>query len=206
MAQLFTGNLNMVSRHISFAYIIPGFRQTTRASAYRKIMRAFREAGVKPVGIRIKWKRTVLSQNIEEFLSQLRAPQEGGYCILGFSFGAMVALVSASRGLMPERLFLCSLSPFFAEQTPRSPAAKRSLGKRRLADFQSIRFNNVVSDIRSKTEIFVGSNEDAAVIKMARSTRRRLRRSRLFIVRNSGHDIGNPAYLSAVCKRISSLT
>jgi pimeloyl-ACP methyl ester carboxylesterase len=171
---------------------------------YRRIMRAFRTIGIQPIGIRIHWKRAVMSQYVKQFIEQTQ-PGQRSY-ILGFSYGAMIALIATARRLRPERLVLCSLSPYFAELlTADTRALERSLGKRRAEDFAKIRFKQIVAHVKAPTDILVGAEESRSTINLAHKTRRALPSSRLLVVKNAIHDLNDKNYLEAVVRRIKAV-
>jgi pimeloyl-ACP methyl ester carboxylesterase len=188
------------------AYVIPGFRQTARSKAYRRIMHAFREVGVRAVGVDIKWQRSTMSRYVKEFIGQVRQETNGNYFAFGFSYGAMAALIASAGILRPRRLFLCSLSPYFAEFLSKDRIALvQTLGKRRLEDFNTFRLNGIARKVRARTEIFVGSAEAKSVIRAATHTKRLIPGARLVVVKNASHDLANESYLNAVIKRIQAI-
>jgi pimeloyl-ACP methyl ester carboxylesterase len=169
-------------------------------------MNAFRSAGVRAVGVDIKWQRSIMSRYVEELVIRVRSDKNRNYYILGHSYGAMAALIAASHHLRPRRLFLCSLSPYFSDFISKDKAAmERELGKRRARDFANIHFRMIIRNIRARTELFVGDNESASVVKIARRTHRSVPGARLVVVKNAAHKLDNENYLAAVIKRIYTI-
>jgi hypothetical protein len=197
----------MRSSEAAVAYIIPGFRQTTRTRTYRRIMDTFERAGIRPVGINIHWQRSVMTQYVKEFMSQTQQYHSQPCYLLGFSFGAMVGLIAAAQGLKVRRMFLCSLSPYFSELlTQDRDVLERSLGKRRLEDFRGIHFRNVAHRVHAATDILVGERELRSVIKVARLTRRAIASARLLVIKGASHSLDQANYLSTVIRRIKTIS
>jgi hypothetical protein len=146
-----------------------------------------------------------MTQWVKEAIEQIKVGGREPYCVLGFSYGAMIALISASMGVRPGRLFLCSLSPYFSEFLSKDRRKlERAIGKKRAMDFSGIRYKNVLQGVRATTELFVGGSEAADVLKIARMTRRSIASSKLHVVENALHDIGDKRYQAAVVARIKS--
>ena len=90
-------------------YIIPGHTEFIRYKRYKKILPLFTSKGFEVVPVEIKWKKHVMTDYVSQFLKEYK-PKKGSY-IFGFSFGSMIALISA-RKVRPKAIILCSLSPY----------------------------------------------------------------------------------------------
>src|SRR3989338_505842 len=139
-------------------YIIPGFGQKTSQKEYREVIKRFKERKFTVIPIRISWKHRVMSDYVKEFLKQLKHKPSDRVCLFGFSFGAMIAFITAAQ-LKPRALYLCSLSPYFKEDLPSLKKWwKKYWGKQRMKDFHQFSFNKLAKDIRCKTVLIVGDN------------------------------------------------
>jgi pimeloyl-ACP methyl ester carboxylesterase len=95
--------------------------------------------GYRVVPADITWRRKTPTRFAQEF-EELYEREKGDYnIVIGNSFGAVVALITAAK-IRPDEVVLCSLSPFFQEDiAPGWPTKTntRRLGKRRIADISS---------------------------------------------------------------------
>ncbi|MFP4402393.1 MAG: hypothetical protein ACLFPL_04125 [Candidatus Nanoarchaeia archaeon] len=73
-------------------YIIPGFNEHTSQDEYQQIKTHFLNKKFVVVEISITWKRRVMSEYVEEFLSQCTHSNQDRVSILGYSLGAMMHL------------------------------------------------------------------------------------------------------------------
>ena len=177
-------------------YIIPGFGESPKSSGYKTIIKEAFDAGYEPVPVPIKWERSVFSdwlKTFEEVYSQYPGRKSS---VLGFSFGAMIAAVSAKKHTF-ESIFFCSISPYFKDNLEKIPKTSLSwLGKRRVDDFKKYSFPR---DVNTKA-LFIMGNEDwpygLEVIKKRESQWRGS--SSLILIDGVAHDISDPKYLKVV--------
>src|SRR5688572_2041642 len=97
-------------------FIIPGYRHVPTQKAYQAIAALLKDAGYDPILVTIPWKKRTISENTEYFLKTYKKVHTKKY-ILGFSFGAMIGFLAATK-MSVDGLILCSLSPFFQEDLP----------------------------------------------------------------------------------------
>ena len=140
--------------------------------------------------------RHVPSQWIEEARRQI-AP---GGAVLGFSFGAYIA-VSLSRSIGFRRLIIASLSPYFAEDTPNIPDRWRAiLGKRRIFDTSTNAFPTTVS---AEAIFLVGGDENPILIdRSKRAFDAWYGPKKLVVISGVGHQIDHPAYAEEIIKAL----
>ncbi|OGY84548.1 MAG: hypothetical protein A3F54_05580 [Candidatus Kerfeldbacteria bacterium RIFCSPHIGHO2_12_FULL_48_17] len=189
------------------AFIIPGFGESSRTQPYRRIARAFQQQSIKPYIIDIHWPRRVMSDHIAEFMNiyETKVEPDAQTYFLGFSFGAMVALL-ASVYTNPHTQILCSLSPFFQEDLPTTRSWwKTALGHKRIDDFQTLSLDVVAPRVTAKTFILAGDKEGQEVARTAARAHRQLSDSQLIIIPGAKHDIRQPHYLAAIKKVISTI-
>ena len=186
-------------------YIIPGYKHHNKQPAYRKIASFFRLRGIKPISIDIKWKYRTMIDYVGEFMGKYKEFDDNNEIyFLGFSLGAMISFISAVE-LKPNKIILCSLSPWFKENLPDIPKKWKRNFKRRVDVFKELSFNEISNKINSKVILLVGDKERPLAIKRAKDAHRRLRGSKLIMIKGAEHDIGQKEYLKTLEKVISKL-
>lgn len=189
------------------AFILPGFRESGEAKGYLEIAKIFSEHGCNTQIISIQWNRRTMSDYIDEIRKAISGVS-GEVYLLGFSFGAMIAAVIASE-VKPQALFLCSLSPYFAEDLVRIPNSwKKAIGKRRMEDFATLSFKNIASDIFSRTFLFLGETEAKrypAIARRSEEANRLIKNSQLIRIPKGKHDLHQDNYANIVKNIISQV-
>lgn len=185
---------------MSKAFIIPGFREHARSAGYEEIAAMFRKKGCDPVIVRIDWNRKTMTDYVAQF-RRILLKTDGEFYLFGFSFGAIIAFLSAIER-NPKALFLGSPSPYFKEDLPSVPAAwKRFIGKNRLKDFSSYSFRELSAEISSPTFVFVGEKEAEkfpSLERRAKDAAKRIRRATLTVIPNAKHDASQKEYQDAL--------
>lgn len=142
-----------------------------------------------------------MSDYIDQVESQIKASKNTE--ILGFSFGAMIAL-KLSEKIKFHRVFLCSLSPYFSEDLHLFPKYyKLRLWLRRWNDFRD---NYHESDIKNKQWntllVVYGSDEPERLKNRVKKMIELLNISEVAIVEWVGHDIADSNYQKMILKHI----
>ena len=65
------------------------------------------------------------------------------------------------------------------------------------------KFNKITKNIKNKTYLTVGGDEDISCIKRAKEGKNKIKNSHLTIIKGAQHNIGQEKYLKAVKKIIS---
>ena len=180
-----------------FLYIIPGWDESTFQEEYQELKSYFTHKGFEVVEISIIWKRRMMSQYVEEFLSQCTHTNEDKVSVLGYSFGAMIAFIS-SQHISYTNIYLCSLSPFFKEDLINVPKSwKKELGLKRVHDFSNISFNNIINYWNSPTNmyLFYGEKELDLLIERVKDAHTKIKNSQLISVPNCKHQLSHKNYL-----------
>jgi hypothetical protein len=178
-------------------FVIPGFGESMRDPAYRELARQARRAGLRVIGVDVHWDRTTFSDWVEESLR--KAGSLDNAIILGFSFGAMVALEIARQNRV-SKIIACSPSPFYQEDIPQIRANVQFLGVRRLREFAELRFPET---LRSRVVFMMGESDwDYAILALKRRYRECRGRKKLVLIPGVGHDIGDRSYLAAIMREI----
>ncbi len=183
-------------------FIIPGFKQKVNDKSFVWLKDFLTKKGFRVVMVPVKWNRTTLTDCavlFEDFFDENRGAEN---YVLGFSYGAIIALMTAEK-LQPKKLFLCSLSSDFKEDVPSmSDAIKRYIGKRRVDDCLTRSGKDIAKKLSIPTVIFYGDKEGIEypqLKKRCEETARLSARTKIVIVKNSPHDISFPSYKKAIC-------
>lgn len=184
-------------------YIIPGFTEHTKQKRYRGILQFFQKSGFKMISVNITWERKVMSDYVQEFLTQYdQHSKNDDVYLFGFSFGAMIAFI-ASGQLKPKAQFLCSLSPYFQEDLPHIKKWwKNVIGSNRVKDFNTLSFEKLAKQLNCQTLIFAGTEEGSAVARRAKEANEKIKNSQLFMIEGAKHDISQKVYLEKLKETI----
>lgn len=187
--------------------IIPGLTHKPTDTCYRWLIAFLKRAGFDVQLIHIDWQRRVMSDYVEQFLQQYRKNMAEENYVLGFSFGAMIAFISAKRA-SPKRLFLCSLSPYFKEDLNGiSNSVQRYMGKQRMADFKKYSAAKIAQEIHVPTIIFCGESEGSrypTLLKRCQAAARTIPGASLVIPSGAPHEIDYPTYIDAIKKAFTT--
>lgn len=188
----------------STLFIIPGFREKISHKQYVGLRNAFPKKDFDVVLVPIVWDRRVMTDWIDQFSECYESHRGKKNIVLGFSYGAMIALLTA-KTLRPDRLILCSLSPYFAEDLPKIPMWwKRFIGKRRTEDFSRYSMKKAVKGISITTTVFIGGGEQKKFPQLKRRCVEGAKElsASLIVVPNVLHDIGDPRYRVAIVREV----
>jgi pimeloyl-ACP methyl ester carboxylesterase len=190
------------------AIVIPGFKQQVRAGkgsrVYQPLLRDLRAADYTVIAATVTWDHHTITDWVREVEQQIAGVDTNQALLIGFSYGAMTASVLATRHHF-GRVFLCSLSPYFAEDISRAKKSWLTMaGKRRIEAFKRLRFSDIVKVYRAaETVVFAGTFEmarrKAPVLKeRGLAAGARLPGARFVAVPGAGHDISHPNYAAAI--------
>lgn len=174
-------------------YLIPGFDDNPTAPMYRMVREYFRQKYVQCKLVKIDWKYNSIENYVIQFLSQYKRSEKAVTYLFGFSFGALLALLVTPL-INPNKLYLCSLAPFFKEDIKSNAEFIKWIGRRRWLSLKKISFNQLVKKISSKTVIIVGSNELASVKRRATAAKTLIKMSKLFIAKGATHNLLDKTY------------
>jgi len=190
------------------AFIIAGLdiHATATSKKHQQLQQAIEQKGYRVIPVDVSWRRTTPSQFADKFITIYEAEKGKSNIVIGNSFGAVVALVTAQR-TKPEELLLCSLSPFFSEDITKNwPAKKeiRKLGKHRLKDIQKYSVREII-DVINKTNIKVkvlyGEKEHRTspkVVARAKQTATMLNSANLIEIAHAPHPFSDPSYIKGI--------
>jgi pimeloyl-ACP methyl ester carboxylesterase len=182
---------------IKTAYIIPGYKENVHGEGYAKIISLFERQNTKVVPVNIQWEYRTFSNYVSQLLAQIKSNHRQPI-LLGFSFGAVVAFLSAPL-VHPEKLYLCSLSPFFKEDlSMASKQSLKSLGKKRKREMEKISFHESARRVTCATTLIVGSAEEPAVILRTQEASKLIKSSTLTIADGASHCVSDPKYFNTL--------
>ncbi len=181
-------------------YIIPGYGESTKNKAYQEIRKIAMTKSYRVFGINIDWKRTGIIDWQNEALRIMANKYEAGGVILGFSFGAMVSLYLA-REFSFHKVYLCSLSPYFAEDLDLIPASSRKFfGTRRIQQFSR---NSFRTPQECSASFMVGSEEWPVAIDLIKKRYKQWPgRKKILVIPGADHDISDARYLRAIARSL----
>ncbi len=188
-------------------YIIPGYTESyLKKSDYRKVAKIFEAHGIQPIHVEIDWEKDnpkKFSGYKEQFLKVYKKPKGVEVYVLGFSFGATIAFLTANK-TKPKGLILCSLSPYFNEDVFSMNPKWTKWFKDTFKDSQ-YSFVKLVTKVKSPTFLVVGDKEPIACIRRAKDAKKKIPAAKLFIATGAKHKIGQKEYLVAIKKVVSKL-
>ena len=187
-------------------YIIPGYLESHHSKrGYGKIAKMFEFRGIVPIHVEINWgdKKSVnFTDYTMQFLKLYKKQKDIEVPIFGISFGAMIALLVASR-IKPKSLVLCSLSPFFEEDMKNIKPAWLKWWKEHYigGDYS---FTKLAPSIKYETYLIVGDKEHKSCIIRANDAKKKLLNSHLYVAVGAKHADHQKEYLEnknrIVCK------
>lgn len=166
-------------------FIIPGYRQIPTSKAYKAIAALFARYDYEPILFSFSWQQSV-SQNTEIFLREYKKVRRKKKYILGFSFGAMIAFLAATK-VQVSGLILCSLSPFFKEDSKKG--------------FLDLEFARLVKKVKvDQIVLLYGVKEARSLIRRVKETFLHIpsKQKILLPIKNTDHSIGNKKYLQTI--------
>jgi dienelactone hydrolase len=170
------------------------------------VAKFFEERGIEPKHVEIDWKKDdpkKFSGYAQQFLDVYKKQKGTEVYVLGFSFGATTAFITASK-TKPKALILCSLSPYFKEDLGTlNPKWVKWFRKNFVESEYS--FSKFAPKIKNKTYLIVGDQEGEFIFTRARDAKKKLQDSHLFVAKGAKHNIGQKEYLEAVKRVILKL-
>lgn len=189
-------------------FIIPGFKQKAGDKSFLWLERFLKGRGFIVVKVPITWERRIMGDYVEDFIKVYKKHQTEENYILGFSYGAVIALLSANA-VKPKKIYLCSLSPDFREDvSSMTPWLKKYVGKRRIAQSLKTSGRETAKNLKIPSVVFYGELEAKHYPQIeirCKETTRLATRSKLVVIEKSPHQINFPAYQEAIIKEVEGL-
>lgn len=182
-------------------FIVAGFRHKADEKQYEWMRDFFKSKGYIVKIPDINWSNKVMTDYIDQFTDYYNKNKSDSNAIIGFSYGAMIALISASH-TKPDQLILCSLSPYFSEDLGKLKKSwKKSIGRRRADNFKKYKSSEIARIIESRTTIIYGSLEGKRYPQLKKrcvETSIIMPNSELLVAENAPHEIDFPSYVGTI--------
>lgn len=189
-------------------FIIPGYKHKPKNKAYREIAKILKNEGYFPIPVAIPWKQTTISQNCEYFLKKYKKINTKKKYILGFSFGAMIALIASTK-VSVSGLILCSLSPYFKEDLSGvNKSWISSIMAQRHQDFSGLHCAKLAKQIKAKQILMLyGTKEERSLKKRVTDAFDQISSTNkyLFSIKETDHNIGDKRYLNKIHQAAKAL-
>jgi esterase/lipase len=147
-----------------------------------------------------------MTDYVADFKQQFKKYSGNNNYILGFSYGAVIAFMSAAE-LKPKKIYLCSLSPHFKEDIKAmKPWIKKLVGQRRIADAKKQSALAIAKKLTIPSIIFYGEAEAKKfpqLVVRAKETVKYAKNVKIIIVKEAPHKIDHPEYMGAIIKELS---
>jgi len=182
--------------------IIPGFGESKKDVAYTMLKKELGGLGYKIIFHTPKWKRNTVQKWLSDFDKFFQKYKKRKPIVLGFSFGAYVALLSATKFIF-SKLILCSLSPYFKDNIKNlPPLAYKILGQKRMRAFKQ---HDLPKNIKIPARFLVGDKDLNIVIKRSISAYKKYKgNKKLVIIKDAEHDLNNRDYIKGIKKALLS--
>lgn len=178
-------------------FVLPGFRMQANHKMFSWLVKYLESKKYKVLKVPIKWNYNTLTNNtkeFEEFYSKYKGKEN---YILGFSYGAVITLLTASK-LKPKKIYLCSLSPDFMEDRKHMDRqSKKYIGKRRFEDTKMRSAKKYAKELIIPSIVLYGEKEGKKYPNLKRrceETSKLARNSKVIMVKDAPHDISHPEY------------
>ena len=182
-------------------FLIPGFKEQITDTRYQWLVSYLKSKNFEVQLVPITWNHRTVTQNAQEFLNFFQKNKSHNNYVLGFSYGAVIALMTAKE-VQPKKLILCSLSPDFKEDTKTMPSwLKKYIGIHRYADTKTRSAARLAESLDVETTILCGEKEGfdyPQLLKRCNETAKLAKNSKFILVKDAPHDISFPAYQAEI--------
>jgi dienelactone hydrolase len=190
-------------------FFIPGFGQKATDKKFSWLINFLKKNNFNVIKVPVEWKYKTMTDYVcdfEEFYNKNKT--ETNY-ILGFSYGAVITFLSASK-LKPKKIYLCSLSPDFKEDLSGMKLwIKKLIGKRRIIEMKKNSGKIIAKNLLVPSVVFYGGTEGKIYPKLkirCEETVKLAKNSKLIVIKKAPHDINYPEYMDAVKNEINKLS
>lgn len=188
-------------------FILAGFdlHETAASDDFSQLRKGLASKGYNVIPVHINWHRKTTSQYIKQFTRFYLKYRTDENIMIGNSFGAVVAFLSAPQ-LQPDVLYLCSLSPFFKEDRGKRPDAHaiKYFGKRRMEELWQYSADESAKQLNNthiKTFVLYGEKEHQTspiLVSRCKDIANKTEHSTLLEIANAPHDMSDSTYTSAI--------
>lgn len=182
-------------------FIVPGFQMQANHKMFSWLIKYLESRKHKVIKVPVKWDYSTLTKNAKEFEKFYNLNKGKNNSVLGFSYGAVITLLTASH-LKPNQIYLCSLSADFKEDSVHmSKRSRIYIGKRRYEDTKNRSGIKLAKELSVPSVIFYGEvegNKYPTLRKRCEETSKLAKNSKLLKVKDAPHDISHPEYQKAI--------
>lgn len=169
------------------------------------LIKFLKKGGFRVMVVPIHWRNRVMSEYVEEFKKFYDVHKTESNYILGFSYGAVIAFITANQ-LKPKKIYLCSLSPEFKEDAIKmKPWVRKLIGKRRFQDAKKRSGKAIAKELKVPSVILYGEAEGRKFPQLkilCEETAKLATKSKLVIVRDATHNLDHPEYIKSLKKEL----
>lgn len=194
---------NMITKKV---FIIPGFKEQASDMQYQGLVSYVKSQGWVPIKVPVTWNYRTLNQNADDFIDFYNKNKSEKNYVLGFSYGSVIALMTANE-LIPDKIFLCSLSPDFKEDTKSmSSWIKKYIGKNRYKEALNRSGIKLAKELKVPATIFYGEiegREYPSLKNRCEETALNAKKANLVVVKNTPHRIDTPEYILSLKNKLN---
>lgn len=187
-------------------FLIPGFKQKATSRYFDWLVKFLEKKRFKVIRVPIKWDYKTMSDYVSDFKKFYYKNKSDNNYIIGFSYGAVIAFITASE-LKPKKIYLCSLSSDFKEDLSKvKPWIKKYIGKKRVLDIKKRSGREIAKRLSVPSVIFYGTVEGNKFPELkirCEETAELAKNSKLIIVNGAPHDIRNIEYIKSIKKEFN---
>lgn len=188
-------------------FLIPGFKQNTSDKCFAWLIKFLEQKNFKVAKVPVVWDRRVMADYVSDFEMFYEKNKSQTNYVLGFSWGAVIAFLSASR-LKPNKIYFCSLSPYFKEDIVKTkPWLKKIVGQQRLKEGQKLSGRKIARELKVPSIVFYGEIEGRKypmLKKRCEETAHFAKNTKLVVVKNAPHKINHREYVDAIKKEFNA--
>jgi len=190
-----------MKKPIKTFFILPGFGMQANHESFKWLVKFLEDKGFKVIKTPVNWNYKTLSKNALEFVDFFNKNKGDVNYVLGFSYGAVITLLSANV-TKPKNIYLCSLSPDFKEDISLMDTnIVKYIGKRRFADAYTREGKKLAKELVVPSVVFYGEAEGKKFPSLkirCEETARLAKNSKLVVVKDAPHKIDFPEYIDAI--------
>lgn len=182
-------------------FVIPGFKQKATDKQFVWLKKFLIEKGFYVSMVPIMWDRRTMTDYAIEFEKFYKKNKSGNDYVLGFSYGAVIAFITANE-LKPKKIYLCSLSPDFKEDIINTKQwILDYIGKNRVTDLLTRSGKKIAKELTVPVVVFYGEKEGRQYPQLkirCEETVKLVKRAKLVIVTSAPHNITHPEYKTVI--------
>jgi len=180
------------------AIVLAGRHEVTE-ERYQPIIDEFKNAGWPNVLLhRPDWQKLSIEELVAEFTRSLTA-SNAPLTLLGFSLGAMIALIASSK-IGVENIVLCSPSGYFLEYDSLLSVDDRKWAEKKLGDYKTFSAKEIIAGTTAKNGFIIAGETElrAPDFKHWLDDLKSSTQWSYTELPNTGHEIEAPNYQNAI--------